>query len=67
MTAKHRCRHNRCWVMFGGYLLWCYECGAIRRMQYGANGFETDGGWIKPVGKGGENPWFKLQNNVRAS
>lgn len=30
-----------------GHCLWCYECGAIR-INYEK--------WIKPVGKGGENP-----------
>lgn len=53
------------WLMCGGYLAWCYECGAVRRMQrteqsHGVAPFDKH--WTKPVGKGGENPALKEKN-----
>lgn len=54
-----RCRHNRYWIINGGYGLWCYECGAYRAMTVIKNGTTSvpRSGWIKPTGMGGENPW----------
>jgi len=54
-----RCRHNKYWVIAGGYWLWCYECGAIRKMKpVGNNGVSPEWKrWQKPVGKDGGNPW----------
>lgn len=57
-----RCRHNKMWIIAGGYWYWCYECGALReaRQSDKVNGSYPVGPWIKPVGKGGENPHEKL-------
>jgi len=55
-----RCRHDRsCWIMFGGRLLWCYRCGAIRDMALigETNRCYPTSQWMKPMGPGGENPW----------
>lgn len=59
--ASKSCRHNRAWAVCGGYLLWCYECGAIRRMRrVEGNIFAAlDKRWTKPTGPGGENPAMK--------
>jgi len=61
--VSERCRHNRSWVIASGYMLWCYECGAIRPMEPidgETNTIAPTAGWIKPVGKGGKNPSDKL-------
>jgi hypothetical protein len=58
-VLKAKCRHDKYWAVYDGYLLWCYECGAIRsmtRLKSDSNTFGPDGPWIKPVGKGGKNP-----------
>lgn len=64
-----RCRHNKMWVIAGGYWYWCYECGAIREAQASEtdNGTYPIGPWIKPVGKGGENPYDKLTKQAETS
>jgi len=57
-----KCRHRKSWIMCSGWLEWCYECGAVRQLEQieGTNGSRTKSGWIKSVGKGGENPYKKL-------
>lgn len=59
-----RCRHHKNWVVH--LLCWCYECGAIRKLRYitgnAGSHLEAASGWIKPVGKGGENPWEKWRD-----
>lgn len=25
-----KCNHRNCWLICGGGMVWCYECGAIR-------------------------------------
>lgn len=54
-----RCRHSKMWIVCGCHLAWCYECGAIRQLQPSemSNGCYTIGGWVRPVGAGGKNPW----------
>ena len=67
MTDK--CRHSKTWLVAGGYIEWCYECGAMRQMWKSPEGNSVspligeDGKrarWIKPVGTGGPNPYKKL-------
>ena len=67
MTDK--CRHRKTWLVAGGYIEWCYECGAIRQMWRAPEGNSVsslvgeDGRrarFIKPVSKGGANPYKKL-------
>lgn len=38
------------WIIAGGYILWCYQCGAWR-MNSG-----NREKWHRPTGIGGENP-----------
>lgn len=56
--SDSRCRHRNFWAICGGSLLWCYECGALRRMSPMFP--EMVGPWTKPTGKGGENPWGQV-------
>lgn len=28
------CRHKHCGAFGGGWVLWCYDCGALRQMQH---------------------------------
>ena len=54
------CRHNRCWLVAGGHIAWCYECGAIRKcapIKGETNAVASVGCWVKPTGRGGRNPW----------
>ena len=56
--TNEKCRHNGTWLVAGGYIEWCYECGAIRQMRrVGENAFTNQGQWIRPVGVGGKNPY----------
>lgn len=32
---KKPCKHTNVWIISGGSMLWCYECGAIRPNQMG--------------------------------
>ena len=54
-----RCKHSRTCLTGGAIVYeWCYECGAIRRLvEISANRFDAATYWIRPVGKGGENPF----------
>ena len=50
MTARKHDHRGSLWIIAGGKVLWCYQCGAWRpnvagRMQ-----------WNKPTGVGGANP-----------
>lgn len=69
MTEKsERCRHNKSWFIANGLIEWCYECGAFRRLsriEGERNLVYPSGIWIKPVGKGGENPFEKLDVPAR--
>lgn len=54
------CRHRRSWLMVGGSIEWCYQCGAIRRMKHvetGENSVTPASKWSLPTGKNGHNPW----------
>lgn len=62
--SDSRCRHRNFWAICGGSLLWCYECGALRRMSPMFP--EMVGPWTKPTGKGGENPWDKFSQVPRS-
>lgn len=64
-----KCRHRKTWLLAGGHLEWCYECGAIRQMdksielnsvfvRVGDDGRKAR--FIRPTGKGGDNPYKKL-------
>lgn len=55
-----RHRHERSsWLLAGGHIMWCYQCGAIRDMKKVlTNGvaFADGSKWRKPTGIGGKNP-----------
>lgn len=61
MTQINRaCRHKKTWVVFSGNGEWCYECGALRlmrRVKGTSNMIESASKWVRPVGKGGNNPY----------
>jgi hypothetical protein len=58
---KTRHRHEQSlWIIAGGHLLWCYQCGAWRHNTPGRML------WHKPTGLGGINPAMKsLRNGAR--
>jgi hypothetical protein len=58
----NNCRHRKTWLVAGGHIEWCYECGAMRQMERidGVNAVKSKGRFIRPVGKGGENPYKQL-------
>jgi hypothetical protein len=41
------------WLIAGGAIIWCYQCGAYRVNREGRYK------WHKPSGIGGENPAMK--------
>ncbi len=59
---KKTCRHDRnMWVMCGGWMWWCYVCGAIREARaIKPNSTVPRGKWIKPTGDKNNNPADKL-------
>ena len=65
MTApKPRHRHERSsWLIAGGYIEWCYQCGAWRQLRRSdarfANVLVVASPWQKPSGIGGANPAAK--------
>lgn len=50
-------RHRKSWLIAGGRLEWCYECGAFRPLhQIPPNSCTPAGPWRVPTGIDGENP-----------
>lgn len=57
--SRHRHERNS-WLIAGGWIEWCYQCGAWRQMQRMApNGVSPAGKWQKPTGIDGPNPALK--------
>ena len=56
-----RHRHERSsWLICGGWVQWCYQCGAWRNLRHVSdNIFAANGKWQKPSGIGGPNPDMK--------
>jgi hypothetical protein len=55
VTTLNRHDHRRSlWIVGGGTILWCYQCGAFK-----PNHKDAKRGWTKPVGIGGKNPALK--------
>lgn len=48
VPVRHDHRRSM-WLIAGGYWIWCYRCGAIRR-----NGVKDR--WVRPTGLDGPNP-----------
>jgi hypothetical protein len=53
MSGKRHDHRASIWIIAGGAILWCYQCGAWRINASGG------GKWQKPAGVGGENPAMK--------
>jgi hypothetical protein len=54
-----RCLHRKSWLLCGGFLEWCYACGAIRQHKRDpmyTNTVTPDGPWQRPVGDEARNP-----------
>ena len=60
-----RHRHERSsWLICGGSVEWCYQCGAWRQLRRTASATcmpipGPEGKWHKPSGIGGPNPAIK--------
>ena len=57
-----RHRHERSsWLMTSGngYIEWCYQCGAQRRLHWEGGALRARKNWLKPTGIGGPNPTMK--------
>jgi hypothetical protein len=52
-TKKHDHRQSL-WLIAGGNIAWCYQCGAWK-----INHENSPRAWNKPVGIGGANPAMK--------
>jgi hypothetical protein len=51
---KRRHDHRQSlWIIAGGHVLWCYQCGAWKMNRYRESKREP---WNKPTGIGGPNP-----------
>lgn len=58
MKLRHDHRQST-WLIAGGLVVWCYQCGAWR-LNFG------DGTkWQRPSGIGGENPAAKMLSAKR--
>lgn len=64
-----RCRHARSWIMAGGNIEWCWQCGAIRKLSMA---FDPEGSmlvpvsvWQSPIKDSSENPFEKWQDESR--
>ena len=56
MARRCLSRHMKCWLVCGGGLIWCWECGAIRQnVAKGHPAYESK--WNYPVGPDAENPY----------
>lgn len=54
MTDESNKKHDHrgsLWIIAGGHVLWCYQCGAWKLNRTG-----EPRTWNKPSGIGGENP-----------
>jgi hypothetical protein len=62
MRTRKNCKHQYFWIMAGGFLCWCYVCGALRKMKLHPTRNESYpvGRWIKPTGDKDNNPSDKL-------
>lgn len=52
-----KCRHAKTWLLSDGFLEWCYQCGAFRKMTKYPGGVTPNSLWCRPVGVDGENPF----------
>ena len=60
-------RHERkSWLIAGGWIEWCYVCGAWRMMrQVDSTGVCPDGPWNKPSGDPSVNPAMAELSSLR--
>ncbi len=59
MARKRHDHRQSLWLIAGGHLAWCYQCGAWK-----LNHPEAKRTWNKPTGIGGPNP-FKFDKEPR--
>jgi hypothetical protein len=63
LPTSPRHRHERSsWLIAGGHIEWCYQCGAWRQLRRDpalANAFVAASPWQRPSGIGGVNPVMK--------
>jgi hypothetical protein len=60
-VVRQALRHDHrksTWIIAGGSILWCYQCGAWRSNVPGRMK------WNKPTGIGGANPAIKSPNFI---
>ena len=59
MPKISKCYHDRnSWLICGGYIEWCYVCGAFRNMRkIEGNSVTPNGKWQKPSGDKKINPY----------
>ena len=51
-TKKRHDHRQSLWIIAGGHILWCYQCGAWKMNEHGAR-------WHRTTGIGGQNPAMK--------
>lgn len=63
-----RCRHsNHSWLLCGGRIEWCYQCGAFRRtVHVNETTIVPAGAWALPSGPEGKNPWYEYEKKQAA-
>lgn len=54
MKQKKHDHRQSLWLIAGGYVAWCYRCGAWKE-----NKSDAPRAWHKPTGLNGENPAMK--------
>lgn len=60
------CKHRKTWIAGAGFIEWCFECGAIRRLKrMEGNKCAPSSRWACPVGKGGANPYEIWEKPLR--
>ena len=61
-TPRHRHERNS-WLIAGGYIEWCYQCGAWRNLRPAdmGDGMAPASPWHRPSGIGGINPAMKAK------
>jgi len=56
------CKHRHSWILAGGLVEWCYQCGAVRLLRRVDRTISAPAtGWNRPTGPDGPNPWGKVK------
>lgn len=62
MTKPKHDHRQSLWIIAGGHILWCYQCGAWKMNHHGESAKREP--WNKPTGIGGPNPAMKPYQGV---